>query len=297
MTDAALWKAAVRHSSCQLCRGPIAPKFRKQTEDGVFDLVGCRNCGFVFVNPTPSEDDILQFYATAGHGEGRVHSSAASVLEAERARPSSTLDAARIVGSLADLTAGRRLLDVGCGYGLFSRAAIAAGFDVAATEIAATERSIAADILGFEPMALTFEAIPEDQQYDAIILSQILEHARDPDGWMRKMMRMLQSDGVAAIALPNFDSIFTNLLGSRDPYVTPPAHLNYFNARNLTRHAKRLGFRVERVETVSRIPIDSFIRRMGGLAGGAASAMFATVGGVLDIVLKGAILNVYLRKV
>jgi len=77
---------------------------------------------------------------------------------------------------------------------LFSRAAREAGFTVTTTEIADAERAIATETLGFEPHKFTFKALPEDETYDAIIMSQILEHARDPE-------RASRADGPGAHTL------------------------------------------------------------------------------------------------
>jgi len=285
----------IDHAVCPLCGGGLAPLFGKTAGARTYAIVRCTACRFAFVNPTPSHRFIVDFYAHAGHGDYALPT-AAAVLAAERDDPNTVIDAARIVGNLKAMTRGRSLLDVGCGYGLFALEARRQGFDIDAIEIAATERAIAGELLGFTPRAETLEAFAPGRTYDAIILSQVLEHAREPMQWLERVHALLAPGGVAAIALPNFASIFTDVLKARDPYVTPPAHLNYFGAGNLAQAAARCGLTVIKSETVTRLPKRAFTRRFGGRAGLLLHRLFALAAPALDVAGKGNMLNVYARR-
>ncbi|MFD2184676.1 class I SAM-dependent methyltransferase [Rhodoplanes azumiensis] len=286
----------IHHSACQICGGPIGLLFEKTTRTATFSIVRCADCGFAFVNPTPSEDAIVAFYTQAGCQENSLLSLDA-VTEAERIDPITSREAKRIVGRMRDATRGRRFLDVGCGYGQFSAEARRHGFSVDVIEVAATERTIATELLGFAPTAVTFECHQADHAYDAILMSHVLEHSREPVKWLRKAASLLSDGGIAAIAVPNFGSIVTDVLGKNDPFVTPPAHLNYFAPRNLARAAEVAGLRMLRVETVTYIPKRSFSRRLGRAAGLASHRLFHTVASpVLDGMKKGTVLNMYLGR-
>jgi 2-polyprenyl-3-methyl-5-hydroxy-6-metoxy-1,4-benzoquinol methylase len=295
MSDIAFDRGEIYHIVCQVCGGPISLVFKKAAEAGVFDIVRCRDCGFAFVNPTPSLQFITDFYADAGHGNYSLRS-AQAVLAQEKDDPNSVVDAVRIVANLKTMAPGRNLLDVGCGYGLFSREALRRGFSVDAIEIANTERAIATQILPFAPIPVTFEDFRPQRKYDAAILSQILEHAREPNGWMRKLRELLNPDGVAAIALPNFGSMITDALKDRDPFVTPPTHLNYFSVKSLAELARRNGFTVLRIHSLTRILKRAFTRRFGRLLGRALHRGFCLVSPVFDVPRKGNMLNMYIRR-
>jgi SAM-dependent methyltransferase len=283
----------IHHTACTLCDGPISRVFTKEGPAGIFQIDRCRRCGFAFVNPTPSLEYIVGYYSTAGHGEGVMHRTAAEAVAAEDASPNSTLDAARVAGNLARLTAGRKALDVGCGYGFFSRALQQCGFACEALEIADRERRIASELLGFEPQASTFEDF-QGGAYDAIVMSQVLEHAREPLAWLDKAYSLLIPGGVLAIALPNFGGLVTDVLGPRDPYVTPPEHLNYFTPRNLTAAARRVGFEPAEVGSLSRISPEVFSRRLGVL-GRVGHLAFELASVPLDALGKGVMIQAYLR--
>lgn len=285
----------IHHHKCQICDGAISLLFRKPTASGTFAIVRCSACRFAFVNPTPSLKFIEDFYAHAGHGDYTLPSIEA-VRRQENDDPNAVIDAVRIARNLKAMTSGRDLLDVGCGYGLFSLEAIRQGFSVNAIEIADAERVIATQMLGFAPTPTTFEQFQPGRTYNAIILSQVFEHAREPTKWIRKIYDLLAPSGVAVIALPNFSSFITDILKDRDPYVTPPAHLNYFGPFNLKHLVELNGFAVIKTETLTRVPKRAFARRFGNLAGGALHQAFSLATPLLDVVMKGNMLNMYIRR-
>ena len=74
-------------------------------------------------------------------------------------------------------------------------------------------------------------------------MSQILEHACDINLWMEKVHGLLKEEGLVAIAVPNFNSFLRFFLEEREPYITPPAHLNFFSPTSLGRLLEKHGFR------------------------------------------------------
>lgn len=272
---------------CPVCRGALTLWRTKATAYGRFRIDRCRGCGFAFVNPKPSVDYLVSFYQHGSDGhEGAAAPTLAGVLAAERAFPNSTVDARRLMDGvgrvLRPAPPGSRpsLLDVGAGYGFFSREAADRGFDVTALELDEKSRAVFRDLLGFDAVPVFFEAYePQGRTFDVIVMSHVLEHVIDPARWIARARGLLRDGGVLALALPNFSSIFRVLLQDRDPYVTPPAHLNYFDARNLSALLRKNGFEVQATDWVSRIPPGALRRRLPGpvrpLAGPMEAALAA----------------------
>ena len=167
----------------------------------------------------------MLFYATSGHRRDAPDAGASldAVLRSEREFPNSTVDARRMIHTvrslLRDQTGDRpALLDVGCGYGFFSREASAQGFAVTAIELASAERAIARSIADLEALNVPFEKFEAPAaSYSAILMSQILEHALDVHEWLEKARSLLREGGVIAIALPNFGSLIRRVLRGEDP--------------------------------------------------------------------------------
>jgi len=253
-------------ASCPACEGPTA-SWRKKTVDGIdYHIERCADCGFAFVNPRPTLDFLMSYYGTHGHSEGHQHLTLVEVLAAEKVFPNSTLDADRLLRTAdALLGASRpcRMLDVGCGYGFFSKAALDRGIVVDALELASTERGIATELTGLHPAAMSFEDYPEEPGgYDIVLMSQILEHAQDVNRWLEKCRTLLRKGGILIVALPNFDSMLRRVLNENDPWITPPAHLNFFSRGSLQRAFARHGIRLVEAQWASRVHPRALDRRL-----------------------------------
>lgn len=270
----------------------------------------CKACGYCFVNPRPSLDFLMEYYSTFGHGDSESNKQPPTlevVLEKERAFPNSTVDAKRMVKTIAALNAKHhtpnepsRFLDVGCGYGFFSAEAIRSGFEVRTLELATNEARIARELTGTDPIRCSFEEFdsPSDS-FDVILMSQILEHALDVNLWISKSQQLIKKDGILAVALPNYGSLFRKVLQERDPFVCPPTHLNFFSPKSLSRLLENHGFSVEKIEWVSRLPKSSIERRCPGFAKPLLPLVHGMTRlslGLVDRLHLGMIISIYGRK-
>ena len=245
----------------------------------------------------------MNYYSLSGHGEQHVNKSIEMVLEEEEQFPNSTIDAKRIVRtieSIKPVNVSKTLLDIECGYGFFSREAFRTDYDVTALELASNERQIAIELASIDPIPVSFEDFPHDsKRFSVILMSQILEHANDVNLWISKADSLLINGGVLVIALPNFQSIFRELLQENEPYINPPAHLNFFSRRSLTALLEKHGFTVEATQWVSRIPPKAFERRFSflGKPGLVAINTANTLAlRIFDVLRLGMMVNVYAKK-
>jgi SAM-dependent methyltransferase len=249
----------------------------------------------------------MNYYNSFGHGHfdtGGEAPNHGSVLAQEQSDPNSTIDAKRLIKTIKSLVkncTSNRFLDVGCGYGFFSKEALDAGFDVVALELAENEREIAKEMTGLSPAASSFEEFECDpESLGVVFMSQILEHALDVNLWIKKSRDFLVNDGILAIALPNYGSIFRMIMQENEPYICPPAHLNFFNPDSLSKLLENHGFKTEAIQWISRIPKRTFEKRLPRLGkpllpviNVASSASLK----IIDAFRLGMMINVYGRKV
>jgi 2-polyprenyl-3-methyl-5-hydroxy-6-metoxy-1,4-benzoquinol methylase len=295
---------------CPVCGGGVVLWRAKITAAGHFQIDRCGSCGYAFVNPRPSLEYLMHFYGSSGHHIGGEPSevpatTAKEVLQREAQYPNSTLDARRIVRTILEFVQRKstmlQFLDVGCGYGFFSREARRKGFDVHALELASGERRIARDIAAIEAQAVSFEEFEgEARSFDVILMSQILEHALDVNLWVEKSFALLADDGILAVALPNFDSVFRMIMQENEPFICPPAHLNFFSPRSLARLLRKHGFEVLKTQWISRIPATAFEKRFPRFARQAvvpvADAAAKLLLNSFDLFRRGQIINLYASK-
>ena len=253
---------------CPVCSSSIKRWRVKRVGNDEYNLDLCDSCGYCFVNPRPSFQFLMSYYSAVGHSCNDFLSepkTLSSVLAQEQDDPNSTTDAIRLVSTIRSLVKNdnNRFLDFGCGYGFFSREALSAGFDVIALELADNERKITKELTGLEATACSFEAFEcTPESLGVIFMSQILEHALDVNQWIKRSRDLLVDDGILAIALPNFGSIFRIIMQENEPYICPPAHLNFFCQNSLRTLLELHGFEVEAVHWISRIPKRAFAKRL-----------------------------------
>lgn len=297
----------ISYNCCPICNSFYEKWRSKVTEAGKFNIVKCKQCGYAFINPRPSHNYLMSYYSKEGHRAGVSVGEKAtidSVLKQEAEFPNSTVDAKRIMKTVSIMRGNtskvaNRFLDIGCGYGFFSKEALGNKYAVTALELASTEKSIAQKMTGVNPIQSSFEEFSEKAgSYDVILMSQILEHALDVNGWISKASTLLADQGILVIALPNFMSIFRLILKEREPYICPPDHLNFFSLKNLVILMNKNGLSVEKVQYVSRISPKALLRRLSSV-----KLLYFIIAPVVKVILKiidffrlGMMVNIYAKK-
>lgn len=239
---------------CPACNGDLTTWFVKRTAMGCYPIQRCGQCRSAFTMPRPSKEEIVALYCA----EAKTSAVNASerfelAVNSERRRPALTTDGKRIAQRLKAIRPKGRVLDIGAGDGFHSHALISAGFSVEALEPGATAREVFRRLNGFLPMDGFLDsdfAASRKSCYQAVLLSQVLEHIPDLELSVRLLNRTLEVGGIAVIAVPHFRSWLSILTGKHDMFISPPEHLNYFTVAGLVRLMERHGFELVDYETV-----------------------------------------------
>jgi len=207
---------------------------------GEHRMVRCDDCGLVFVNPQPADDELSRIY--------HAHYFPEKISAAEKKTLASVRQAAAQlylskIQRYHGITTGR-LLEVGCGDGDFLVEANAAGWQVTGVESSpsAGQRAQArlqnGELRGDEwPLA----ALPAEQ-FDLCVISSVLGDVRSPAGLLREIHRVLKPGGTLFIAMPAMDSLLARIL--RQKWMELKAeHLTYFDCKNLQTALFKSGFR------------------------------------------------------
>jgi SAM-dependent methyltransferase len=135
-----------------------------------------------------------------------------------------------------------RLLDVGCGSGAFltQMAALgwrAEGVDPDPAAVAAARRT------GVEARLGTLADLElNEEAFDAITLSHVIEHLHDPAEDLRRLHRLLRPGGQLWIGTPNLEALSFRRFGCHWRGLEPPRHLVLFRRASLERILRRTGF-------------------------------------------------------
>ena len=163
-------------------------------------LVGCERCGIVFSHPLPSDADLSAYYLSDRGWQRRISLDQARIdrtLEAKRAvyaRHLTTLE--RFLGDR-----GRgpwRAFDFGCGLGAWLDVLKDRGWETCGLEPGERARSVAAQR---HPI---LKAIPEEAQFDLVIVNHVLEHLRDPLVVTQALAGATRPGGHIYVSVPDF---------------------------------------------------------------------------------------------
>ncbi len=222
---------------------------------GAWGLQRCRECGFVFVNPRPSDALLSQFYSDTGYkphnADGQSRATVNHLLSRiERHRPG--------------LDSSGHFLDFGCGGGSFLRAAAQRGWNCSGYDVSAH----AAESCQAQGLRVTNNLASIEEPCDAILMCQSLEHVSDFDTSLTTLHRILRPrTGRLFVAVPNSISLravlspplLSQFLSVEERYCAFPIHLSYFTQKTLTHLLARYGFARIAMETYA-FGIDSYFR-------------------------------------
>jgi SAM-dependent methyltransferase len=283
-------------ASCALCGSEESRLFH---EVGRFRepvrIVKCASCGHVYRSPRP--DDADAYYDEAyyrGGGEGafiytdeREHEERVRL----RARP-------RLARMERVLGAPGRLLEIGCSFGVFLDEARRRGWSPVGVDVSAYACRHARESLGLDVHHGHVEDLDAPTgSFDAVYLSETIEHLADPAGTLRRAAELLREGGLALVGTGNVESLAARLRGCRWGYYMP-GHLQYFSIRTLTRALRGAGF----TEVSIHVPDDRGPEAAAEFAGFEGRSRFAAVlgwlvrAGRLGSLAVGAGMVAYARK-
>ncbi|MFI6496070.1 class I SAM-dependent methyltransferase [Nonomuraea typhae] len=201
-----------------------------------YRVVRCPRCGFLYRNPNVRPERLGDLYATS-------YSSFLTGTYAEQRRRRYELTMRAFSPVFAE-GGGRRLLDFGCGAGLFLGLAEGLGFDAVGVDLSpdSVERANAA-----LRTARAYLGDPDDVPeiaaggFDVITLWSVLAHLPRPLDDFARFRRLLAPGGVLMILTVNANSLLLKAYGSRWSGFTKN-HLMFYSSATLPALLRRTGF-------------------------------------------------------
>lgn len=234
---------------CSLCE---SASFRVVDEQ--ISMCQCKNCGYLFINPRPTQKAIADYYSKCANYD--------FWLSAEEGFDQLSDRRYQIVKKMRHKG---RLLDVGAGIGQFLKHA-KKSFEIDGTELSENAVKIAKNKFGIELKQDRLEELKLDKKYDVITMFHVLEHVHNPGQTLKTCRELLDNGGLLVIAVPNDVRAFMKLplkrllrflrLGHFKNYgkFGMPAlnledgfgeiHLSQFTAPVLSKHLLRNGFEI-----------------------------------------------------
>jgi ubiquinone/menaquinone biosynthesis C-methylase UbiE len=247
---------------CLICKSSKLSDFQDGTRH--LNLIAplavqkCLNCGFLFMNPRPDEQERAAFFS------GRV--------------PETLLPYSSVKANYGAVTSGRKaffvkrvaeliqmsgkppatlsLLDIGASSGYMVESAIEAGIQAQGVEPGVDGVKEAAQ-RGIKLIQATAESLPfEDDTFDIVHSHHVFEHVADPLLAAQEAFRVLKPGGIFLVEVPNQfqnirffrDQLFGRVI-VRERNVRSIHHLSFFGLASMYRLLKSAGFKQIKVRT------------------------------------------------
>lgn len=229
---------------CPLCNSPRIGPHDRDGERTVIDR--CSDCGVMFMNPQYTLDHLDRYYATyiaQSMDEG-------AAAEDRRRQKDVAFDL------VDEFRQGDRFLAAGCGGGLELEIARDRGFEPEGFDIDPVITARVSMRLGLPVHCGRYGDLDlPANSYDCIFADQMLEHPRNPAGYLRLFRALLRPRGVLYLGVPNLASLSARIktaLGKlglkgrrRGSHYDTDHHLFYYTPRVLQRLLEReFGFEV-----------------------------------------------------
>ncbi len=177
-----------------------------------------------------------------------------------------------------------RILEVGCGSGETGALALEGGYAgyYAGVELMPEPAAIAAQRLS-EVRVGNVETLEFDWQpnsFDALILSEVLEHLVEPESVLRRLAPLVRAGGVVLASSPNVSHwrVLRELMAGRFPQedkgVFDRTHLRWFTPQTFAAMFEKAGFEVKSTGPVT--PLSARTRTLSRLTGGRLDHLFMT---------------------
>jgi 2-polyprenyl-3-methyl-5-hydroxy-6-metoxy-1,4-benzoquinol methylase len=209
-----------------------------------FGLARCEGCGFIQPEELPHETDFFDRLYSKDRGEEYSRSEAAST---DRDFVFQTVLAglgARVTGE------SRKLLDVGTADGRMMVAAIKAGWETSGIELNPAKAKFAAERTGRPVHSLNAKQFAATGElFDAIALSDVLEHIPEPMHVLKDLRKILRPGGWIAVKVPQGvnqwrkQHLRSFVSGQPATICQTFTHVNHFQPKTLKLALENAGFK------------------------------------------------------
>src|SRR5206468_8259184 len=244
--------------TCPLCHSTNRASLRRPD---ALPVAYCRRCALWYVCEAPSDDQVARFYDNYWGGHRPAELSAPSAaqmmqqLSVEGQLPS-VGGYERILPKLAAALGGlpgKRILEVGCGYGSLLLAARLQGAQVIGNDISGDAVRFLREQLNIPGFDVPFaQCVKEIGSVDAVMMVDLIEHPTDPVCLIETAWAALRPGGVLLLWTPNGGAAGAVTSQAREwlGFRVDLEHLQYLSAATVVAIASCHGWAIEHLESL-----------------------------------------------
>lgn len=217
---------------CILCSSHNLSKIKNVNSK--YDLVKCKNCNLIALNPQPTFEELKKFYEHDLLNNFEYYRR--SIKYDEKTFSERLILAERFAKT-------GMVLDIGCGTGTFMKVARSRGWKPSGVEW----NKKSAEFCRKKLKLKVYSEIPAESRFNLVNMSDVIEHLTNPKKELLRIKKLLNEGGILMISTPDYDKFGTKLF-----QVKPNEHLFYFTNETLKKILNATGFSILYMKNVSR---------------------------------------------
>jgi 2-polyprenyl-3-methyl-5-hydroxy-6-metoxy-1,4-benzoquinol methylase len=169
------------------------------------DVVVCKNCGLVFINPQHDDQDYDRFYQVLNYKKDTKAETTDQILAKHAFKKIPLKFLVDYLQSGKVIEKQPRVLDVGCGFGMVINFMEKYGLNAEGLEQSADAVDYAQKKLGLKvhPGSIFRHDLPANR-YDVVFSTAVMEHFTNPLAALEQMRMLLKPDGLLFVNTPDF---------------------------------------------------------------------------------------------
>jgi len=208
-----------------------------------FTYVECENCHLIYLNPRPSKEEILDYYPESYapykkniYEEKNILIRTIRLHNVKRTR--------KWIEKKTKMKNGS-ILDIGCSTGTFLNEMQKNGWTASGVELSEFASNYAKNKFNLHIENCSLENAHFDpNSFDVITFWDVLEHTYSPTQQLELSHKLLKTNGLLIINIPNWSSFDNKLLKRHWVGFDPPRHLYIFKNFVLTKMLEKYNFEV-----------------------------------------------------
>ena len=211
-------------------------------DNGRYHVFFCPHCRVGITIPVPPPDELSRLYALGSYraaGGKRFNPFVEIFIYLSRLARKKRIEKFVRKG---------KILDIGCGRGLFLNVMKKSGWEVAGAEFSKETALAAAEAYGLDVVSgdIGDWGLPAGS-FDVVVLNHVLEHVRAPAAMLGECGKLLRQGGLLVIAVPDMYSLQAAFGKELWFHLDIPYHLYHFTEEGLSALLGKHSFAVARV--------------------------------------------------